>query len=277
MVAFLCLFEHYEILIEHLLLGERDAIQTLQLLLRSITTPEGTCHIGQFDSLDGTCVYQVRATTKVGERTLCICSDGTVLKILVNMLALVGLAVGSKLLQGISLRHLTTYDRLLLRSQLTHLVLDFGEVTLLNHFTVLQQHVVEETIFDGRSEAKLNARIQLLQCLGQQVCTGVPERVLAFFVVPLVQLNLSILHDGAVQLYCLAVNSATEYVACQSRRNALGNLKTRHALLIRANRSVGKSNLNHIYNICLSLKSAAKVQNICQLPIAIDKNFMTST
>ena len=85
------------------------------------------------------------------------------------MLALVGLSVGSKLLQGFGLRHFTTNDGLLLASQFLHLSLNLGEVALLDHLAVFQQHIIEESVLDSRSETELDARIQLLQSLCQQV------------------------------------------------------------------------------------------------------------
>ena len=83
-----------------------------------------------------------------------------------------------------------------------------------------------------------------------------PEGVLALLVVPLVELQFGVLHDGTVQLYGLTVHSAAEDAACQSRRDALGNLKSGCALLIRANRAVREGNVNHIYNICFNLSDA---------------------
>ena len=82
------------------------------------------------------------------------------------MLALVCLTVSLEFLQGISLGNLLADDGLLLARQLTHFVLNCGEVALLDHLSVGQQHVIEETVLYGRTKAELNARIQLLQCFG---------------------------------------------------------------------------------------------------------------
>ena len=69
-VALLCLFEHDEVFVEHLLFGERDAVEALHLLAGSVATPEGSCHGGQLDGLDLARVHQVRTTAEVGERSL---------------------------------------------------------------------------------------------------------------------------------------------------------------------------------------------------------------
>ena len=168
-VAFLSLLQHDEILVEHLFLGERDTIQTLHLLTGSVTTPESTSHIGQLDSLDGTGVHQVRTTAEVGERTLCIGGDTAVLQVLLDVLALIGLTVSGKLFQSVCLCHLLANDGLFLGSQFTHFLLNLREVTLLDALTVFQQHIIEETILDGRTESELDTGIKLLQCLSKQM------------------------------------------------------------------------------------------------------------
>ena len=75
MVALLGFLEHHEILVEHLLLGERHAIKTLHLLALSISTPESTSHTCQFHGLDETCGNEVRTATEVGECALRVCRD----------------------------------------------------------------------------------------------------------------------------------------------------------------------------------------------------------
>ena len=200
----------------------------------------------------------MRTTAQIGEVTLRVCCDTAVLEILLDVLTLVGLTVGSKLLQSVGLSHLLANHGLFLRSQFLNLSLNLGEVALLDALAVLQQHIIEETILDSGAETELNARIQFLQRLSQQVGRCVPEGVLTLFIVKLVERNRCILVDRTVQLYCLTVYTTAYHAACESRRDALSNLKTSYALLIRTNRSVWESNVNHIYNICLSLKRAQR-------------------
>ena len=259
-VALLGFLEHDEVVVEHLLLGERDAVETLHLLAAGIATPEGTGNAGQLDGLDFARVHEVRATAQVGEVALCIGGDGAVFEVLLDVLTLIGLTVGSKRLQGIGLGDLAAHNGLLLRSQLFHLSLNRWEVALLDALAIGQQHVIEESVLDGGSETELDAGVQLLQRLCQQVCRGVPEGVLALLVLELVEGDGGIFHDGAVQLNGFSIHATAYHAACQSRRNALGNLKSGYALLIRASRSVRKSNLNHIYNICLSLNQLQRYE-----------------
>ena len=128
MVALLGLLEHNEVLVEHLLLGIGDAIEALHLVLRSVTTPESACDAHQLDGLDDACADDMRTFTEVCEVTLSIGCDATVLEILVDVLALVGLACCTEQSEAVGLTNLLSYNRLILASKLKHLVLNLLEV-----------------------------------------------------------------------------------------------------------------------------------------------------
>ena len=234
-VALLSLLQHHEILVQHLLLRERDTVDTSHLLAVSVAAPESTRHARYLDGLDSTCRCEVRTAAEVGKRALRVCRDGTVLKVLVDVLALILLTVGLELLQGVSLRYIAAHHRLVLACQFLHLSLNLREVVLRDSNALRRHHVVEESVLDGRTETELNARIKLLQRLGKQVSTSVPESVLALLVLKLIQGDGGVFVDRSVKFYCLAVHSATYNAACQSRRNAFSNLKSSHALLELAN------------------------------------------
>ena len=106
---------------------------------------------------------------EVGERSLSVGGDGSVLKVLLNVLALVGLSVGCKLLQSVSLRHFLAHHRLLLAGKFLHLCLNLWEIGFLYRLTVLEQYIVEESVLNSWSKAELYARIQFLQSLGKEV------------------------------------------------------------------------------------------------------------
>ncbi len=195
MVAFLGLFEHHEILIEHLFLGEGDAIDANKLVAFFVATPVCTCKRKDFHSLDWCSSRKVRTTTQVGERALCICGDVAVLK-LGYKLALIFLATVTEHLQGIVLRDVCTHDRLFFLGQLNHLGFDSGEVGRCDGVAI-GIDVVVEAILNGRTDTELYARIQFLKSFGEQVGRRVPESVLAFGIVPLEQLYLGIFGYGA--------------------------------------------------------------------------------
>ena len=161
------------------------------------------------------------------------------------MLTLIVLSVGFELSQRIGLRHFTTHDSLILTSQFHHFFFDFREVALADNCAVLWHHVVEESVLHCRSETELDAGIQFFQCFSQQVCAGVPEGMLAFFVLEFVECDGRIFVDGTIQFYRFAIDSARYNVACESRRYALGDLITSHSLFILANRAVWECDFNH--------------------------------
>ncbi len=216
-VALLGFLKHDEIFIEHLLLREGDAVDTRHLLAVGIATPESTGYTRNLDGLDGARRYEVRTTAEVGEVALGISGDGAILQILRDVLHLVLLSSGLKLLDGIGLRHFAADDGLILLGELLHLSLYLGEVVFRDGLTLGRHHIVEETILDGRAEAELDAGIQLLQRLGKQVGRRVPEGVLAFVVVELIQFDGSVGIDGAVEFCCLTINPARYNVAGESR------------------------------------------------------------
>ena len=166
----------------------------------------------------------MRATAEVSKIALGVCSNGAILKVLLDMFALVVLASSLELLESLRLGHLTTNHGLVLLSQLAHLLLNLGEVVLRDDLTLGRHYIIEETILDSRAETELDARIKFLECLGQQVGRSVPKSVLAFLVFELIKRDRSISIDGAVQLYCFAIDTARYNVASESRRNALGDL-----------------------------------------------------
>ena len=129
-VALLSLLENNQVLIEHLLLREADTVDTGHLLALGITAPESTSHTCNLHSLDKTSVQQVRTTAKVGEIALGICGDGTILQVLLNVLALVLLTICLELSERISLSNLLANHRLVLLGELHHLSLDLSEIIL---------------------------------------------------------------------------------------------------------------------------------------------------
>ena len=74
-VALLGFLQHRQILIEHLLLGEGDPVETRELLALLVTAPVGTSYAQQLDRLDIARIRHVRATAQVREVALRISRD----------------------------------------------------------------------------------------------------------------------------------------------------------------------------------------------------------
>ena len=159
MVTLLCLLKHYKVLVKHFLLREGNTIKSLQLSLCCVTAPESTGDACQFNGFDDASADDMRSLTEVCEATLCICGDRTILKILLDVFYLVCLSSGSKLFYSVGLADLLAYHSLVLTSEFKHFILYLLEVALLDHLTVRQQYIIEETSFNGRTESELYSRI----------------------------------------------------------------------------------------------------------------------
>ena len=254
-VALLGLFDELEVFVEHRSLGEGDAIDAVHLRVLVVAAPEGTGYAQHLAGLDGGRGGKVWATTEVGEVALGVGRDLAVLE-LGDELALEGLALGAELLEHLSLGHVATHDGLLLAGQLHHLLLDLGEVGLLDVLAIGRHDVVVEAVLDGRTDAELDAGIELLQRLGEQVGRRVPEGVLALVGIPLVEIDGGISGDGTCHVPHLVAQLGHEHILCKTRADRLSHLEGRYAILILPDRLVGKSQFDHritnFYMVCES-------------------------
>ena len=105
------------------------------------------------------------------------------------MLYLVSLAHLLEFLDGVGLGNLTADDGLVFLGQFLHLSFYLREVVLADNSSLRRHDIIKEAILYSRSEAELYARIEFLQCLGEQVGRSVPEGVLAFLVIKLIQFD----------------------------------------------------------------------------------------
>ena len=195
MVAFLGLLEQHQVLLEHLLFGEGNAIDAGELRAGLVTAPIGTGKRHHLHGLDNAGRGDVRATAQVGEVALGIGSDVTVFQV-VDELALQGLTLVAEELQRVGLADVSTHDVLVLLHEFHHLFLNLCEVGV-GQRVATSVDVIVETVLDCRANAELHAGVQLLQGLGQQVRRRVPEGVLALGVFPLEELDIAIHTNGA--------------------------------------------------------------------------------
>ena len=209
-VALLGLFHHLEVLVEHRLLGERDAVDTREHLVLLVAAPVGSGHGGQLDGLDVARVGNMRAAAEVRERTVRIEGDGAVLEVR-DELDLVLVALFGEGLEGFGLGNLAADELLLVAGELLHLLFDSREIGFGDGRRGID--VVVESVLDGGADAELDARVEVLEGLGQQVRRRVPEGVLALVVVPLVEFDRSVGFDRARHVYRRAVYRGRQRVS----------------------------------------------------------------
>ncbi len=209
-VALLGLLHHLEVLVEHRFLGERDAVDARQHLVLLVAAPVGSCYGGELQRLDVTRIGDVRSAAEVRERAVGIEGDGAVLEVR-DQLDLVLVALLGEGPERFGLGDLAADELLLVAGELLHLLFDSRKVGLGDRRRGID--VVVEAVFDGGADAELDARVERLEGLGQQVRRSVPEGVLALVVVPFVELDRSVRFDRARHVHRRAVYRGRQRVS----------------------------------------------------------------
>ncbi len=246
------LFQYLQILGEHAGLGEGDAVDTGELLAFFIAPPVSAGQREHLHGLDDLRVLQVRATAQVRELAVGIIGDGAVFQLRDEFL-LVRVPFLGEVFEGVRLGHLYALEVLLLAGEFQHFVLDGLEVRV-RQGAAVHVHIVIEAVFDGRADAELHAREQGLQGLCHQVRRAVPEYFLGFVVLPFEEPNGAVLRDGTGKVNGGSTGSFglsgilhlnRQYLLCQTRADAHGNLITSYASLVLTNTSIRERNVNH--------------------------------
>ena len=184
----------------------------------------------------------MRTAAEVGEGTVGVERNRSVLQVAYKF-ALVLVALLGELRESVGFRHLRAHHRLLVAGQFDHLRLDFRKVRFENRRRRID--VVVESLLDSRTDTELDARVESLQSLGEQVRRRVPESVLALGIVPFEEFNRGILLDRTRQIDRRVVYRSRQGVRSETRADTLGNLISGCSLCELAHRAVGKRNLNH--------------------------------
>ena len=129
-----------------------------------IAAPVGCRTTQHLHCLDRLRAQEVRTLTQIGEITLRIGGDMTVLQ-LGDQFAFITLSFVAEGLQGIFFGDRTFLKLLFLGAQLHHLVLNGCKTGVVDHHALRRHHIVIEPVLDSRTDTELNTRIQLLQRL----------------------------------------------------------------------------------------------------------------
>jgi hypothetical protein len=167
-VALLGFLEQDKILVEHLLLGERNAVYAHELLAFLVSAPVCACKGKDFDGLYRGGGGKVWPAAEVGEGSLCICGDMSVLKFAYEF-ALVVFATVAEHLERVGFGNVGTAYLFLFANKLHHLLLDFREVFRCD-LVFSRVDVIIEAVFDCRADTELHAWIKLLKGFGEKVC-----------------------------------------------------------------------------------------------------------
>ena len=244
MVAFLGLFKQRQILVEHLLLGEGDAVNAHQLLTFLVAAPVSAGKAHHLGGFDRSCGGKVRTAAEVGEITLSVSGNGAVFQ-LADKLAFIRLAPIAESLQRIGFADFATHDVLFAPCQFQHLVFNAFEV-LVGDFVVARVDVVVETIFNGRTDAEFHAREEFLKRFGEQMGRRMPEGVFALFILPFEKLYRGVLLHRSRQVIVIAVELDSENVLSKTRADALRYFQRGGTLIVFAAAAVGKFYVDHL-------------------------------
>lgn len=122
-VAFLGLLHHRQILVEHRLLGEGDAVNAGEHLVLLVAAPVGSGDRGELDGLDQPRVGQVRSPAEVGECAVGVERDRAVFQV-ADQLHFVRIALFGEILQRVGFRYFRADELLLVARKFDHLLLD---------------------------------------------------------------------------------------------------------------------------------------------------------
>ena len=156
-IPLLGLFQQHQVLVQHALLGEGDAIDTGELLTVLVSAPVGSGNGGELHRLDDVGVAEMRAAAKIREGSVCIVGDGAVGK-LADELALVLVALRLEMLHGVCLGDFDPGEILLTPGEFEHFLLHLGKVCVCDGAPA-EVYVIVEAVFDCGADSELNARI----------------------------------------------------------------------------------------------------------------------
>ena len=221
-VTLLRFFQQYQIFIQHFLFRERNTINTGQHLAIFVTTPVSTGNSSQLDSLDRSSRHQVRATAKVSKCTLCIRSNVSVLQF-GNQFTFISFPTIAEHLQSICFSNALSDYIFFLCSQFQHFSFNSGQITFFNH-SFSRIHIIVESVFNSRTDTKLDTRIKFLQSFSQQVGTCMPKGMFTFFIIPFIKYEIRILINRTSQIVSLTIHATCQHILRQTRTDTFCNL-----------------------------------------------------
>ena len=182
-----------EIRLQLVLIGERHAVDTLELLAAGIAAPVGGVAGGELDAvaLDAAGGVHMGTGAQIHELTLLVEGDVGIGGQIVDQLHLIRLFLLRHELQGLLTGQLKALQFQLFLADLAHLGLDLRQVVGGKGKGRVQ--IVVKAVVDAGADGQLHLRPQALHGLGQNVGTGMPVRLAVLLVFKRVDVFLA--HD----------------------------------------------------------------------------------
>ena len=167
-VALLGLLQHVHVLVELVLGGKGDAVDAGEHLVVLVALPVGARDAGELKGLERLGVAQVRADAHVDVVALLVEGQRRVFGQVANVFDLVDFAALLHELDGVLAAKREGLNRQVLLDDGLHFLLDGLEV-FVGELHVAQIDVVVEALFSCRAIGEMRLRIQVLDCLREDV------------------------------------------------------------------------------------------------------------
>ena len=179
-IPLLGLLDFRQVLVQLILLGESNAVDTLEGLPVGVSPPVCGVAGGELDgvALNPAGGVQVGAGAQVGELPLFIEGDHRILREIMDQLQLEGLPLLFHKPNCLFPRQLKTLQLQLLLADLAHLGLQLGQLALGEGLGGVE--VVVETVVNAGADGQLYLWVEPLHGLGQYVRAGVPVGAAVF-------------------------------------------------------------------------------------------------
>ena len=173
-VALFGFFHHLQVLIEFLLIAEGDAADAGEHLVVLVVLPVRAGQGGQLECLERLGVAQVRADAHVDVVALLVEGQRRVFGQVADVFDLVDFAALLHELDGVLAAKREGLNRQVLLDDGLHFLFDGLEV-FVGELHVAQIDVVMEALFSCRAIGEMRLRIQVLDCLREDVCRRVAD------------------------------------------------------------------------------------------------------
>ena len=264
MVAAFGLFKQCKVFVKELFLGEGHSVNAGHHGAFLVAAPVCRTYAHYLKGLDGGGGHEVRTAAEVGVCTLGVGGNVAVFKF-GNEFVLVGLSVVTEEFQCIVLADAFADECLLLLLEFLNLLFNFLKVFFTDCDTLGGHYIIVESVFYGGTDSELGAGPEFLHGFSHEVCRGVPKGVLAFGILPFVEVDAGILTNGAIQFLGLAVDAACQHVLCKTAGDAFGNLQAGDAAFVLADAAVRECNLYHLSWCFISVLHVSGANLWCRL------------
>ena len=239
-------FQHGQVLLQIVLAGPGCAVNALQHFIAVVTAPVGACHLHELEEFELAGAGHMRAAAQVFKSAFAVQRDIFTGRNAADDLGLVVLADRLEMGNSIIARQHAAQHGLVLGGELGHALFNCFQV--FGRERPLVREVVEKAVFDHRADGHLRFREKLLDGVGQQMGSGVPDQLQALGILGSDDGQGAVAFNQVAGVHQLAVHFAAQGRLGQARTNGGSDFCHGDRLRKIAFGSVWKRDLNHGFN-----------------------------